>query len=216
MPSFFYRNYFKIDVVLSTAQTQKHPENIRAQMYRLCRARWWAEPGVMLRLLERRFGDRSEFQLKRRIEAEERSKTHIYVLADDDCLLDGMNPIVLKACEIMDRHPQFAILSLWPVNSKLNNWRPSITELENNCVDGSVYEDEEVLEHVSVGGIRFMRKGAMKEWPPMKPGVPYYDSIQCQYLRNNGFRSGYFRDIRMNHLGRNYSSIDPQYPGGEK
>src|SRR5512137_2289624 len=121
MPSFFFRNYFKIDVYLTTAQTKKPVEDIRAAMFKLCRARWWMEKGVMLQIIERRWQDKKEFQRGRRVEAEQRASTDIYVLADDDCLLDGYTPIMLKGCEIMDRHPQFAILSLWPVNSKLNN-----------------------------------------------------------------------------------------------
>lgn len=203
------------DVYVCTTTVRKHTSpklrafniwGLRRQMLNLVYFRWLLELEARVHQIGSRWRNREEFQRERRMRAEEDARSDIYVCADDDCLITGEDQIIARAKDIMDRHPQFAILSLWPVNATIYRWTPGIKDLER-CVDGSVYEDEEVIEHVSVGGIRFMRKGAMKEWPPIEPGSAHYDRIQCDYLRSIGYRCGYFLDIGMNHIGENYTTL---------
>jgi len=180
-------------------------ERVRRGMYEACYRRWQMEPGKFLSVIGR-FYKKIEFQRDRRMIAEKKSTTEFYVLADDDCLLESMEPCLNKAVDIMQRHPGFAMLSWKPINADIISWRP-IPEENKSLVGGDVFEDDEVAEHVSVGGIRLIRKGAMKDWPALTPNRPAYDNIHCARLRELGWRSGYFRNLRQLHIGRHYSFI---------
>ena len=147
---------------------------------------------------------RTNFQVVRRLDADRSAQSDVYVCSDDDCFPEH-EPFVKKAREIMEEYPQFGIISLWPNNSTLNRWTPEPEEAARVCVDGNVFEDDKVMEHVSVGGIRFCRQGILKEWPELVGKT--YDSQHCQALRDAGYRSGYFKDIKFNHLGRGYSTV---------
>lgn len=137
----------------------------------------------------------TEFQVERRREAENMAMTDIYVLADDDCMPIGLN-FFEKGVKVMEGHPEFAILSAWPSNAVIHPWTPE---------EGTAFEDEDVMEHVSVGGIRFCRKGAMKKWP--KAHGAFYDREQADYLRGEGWSVGLMRQVRMNHFGESYSTV---------
>lgn len=152
--------------------------------------------------------DSTSFQRERRIYADVNS-TDIYLCVDDDCLLASPEPFIEKAVDVLRRHADFGILSVWPSNSELHPWTPGPEELARNCVGGRVYEDDEVMEHVSVGGIRICRPGLLKDWPLMTGRT--YDSQHCAALRAAGYRSGYIKPhiALMNHLGRNYSQVWP-------
>ena len=175
---------------------------LRSFMAETCLARWHLEPDTHLTEL-RDGGDPGGFQLKRRQLAADMADSPIYILADDDCLPEKPEPFVRDCLEILSHYPEFAVLSLWPSNSTLHSWKaddipgytPTVTE--------------DVLEHVSVGGIRFCRKDAFTDldWPPLQGKT--YDSQEAQALRNAGYRVGYFRNFYMNHLGRNYSQVWP-------
>jgi hypothetical protein len=83
--------------------------------------------------------------------------------------------------------------------------------MEAGCFRGGkrshVYEDHDVIEHVSVGGIRVMQAGAMKDWPQMEPGIAGYDRVQADYLRSKGYRVGYLKRFVMNHVGEGHSTV---------
>lgn len=192
---------------------------LRRYMGYLCRERWEAEEGVRLRP---RVGYGQEFQHERRKIAEIDSRSDIYVVADDDCFPQA-EPFLAEGVRILEEHPEFAILSMMPSNAKINPWRPpgreyeipsrSIVESISDgpfTVDGvyelrAVYEDDDVMEHVSVGGIRFCRRGCLEEWPPFTG--PGYDREQADALRAAGYRVGYFKHLKMNHLGEGYSTV---------
>ena len=167
---------------------------IRQQMLNLCLKRWESEPISMIHICGS-LGYEG-FQLKRRQDSEKYSHGDIYSCADDDCFPQS-EPFVEKAVEIMEKHQQFGILSLWPSNCIINHWSPG---------DGyEVFEDDEVMEHVSVGGIRFCRKGIVKEWPPQTGKG--YDREHCEAIRAAGYKVGYFKNLKMNHLGEGYSTV---------
>ena len=176
---------------------------IRLGFLMACMARWEKEPGTVLKTIH---PATKNYQVMRRVLADEKATTKIYICTDDDCLPDA-EPFVQRAVEIMEKYPEYGILSLWPNNSTLNPWTPEPEEAAKICVGGTVHQNEEVMEHVSVGGIRFCRKGILKHWP--RAHGKTYDSEHCAGLRAGGYRVGYFRSIYMNHLGRGYSTIWP-------
>jgi hypothetical protein len=137
-------------------------------------------------------GVEGEFQKERRVVADDLGGS-IYIVADDDCLFLGS---VGKSLELMRSHPGFAILSAKPINAKINLWTPE---------DYETCQTDDVQEHVSVGQIRFCRKGALTEWPAFVG--PGYDREHCNALRDAGWRVGYMQDIKMNHLGEGASTV---------
>jgi len=143
------------------------------------------------------------FQRERRIIADQEAKSDIYICADDDCLPES-EPFIQKALAIMGRHPDYGILSLWPSNEHIHPWTPPDEE-KPLLVSGVAHHDTEVMEHVSVGGIRFCRKGVMGEWPALEGRG--YDGTHCMALRKAGYRAGYFLDILMTHVGKSYSTV---------
>lgn len=142
------------------------------------------------------------FQRERRRFAELSSTTSIYLCSDDDCILSAPPSAMLTQHiqRIFDAHPEFAILSALPRNATIQPWTP----------EGYVtQESEDVLEVASAGGIRFMRRGAMGDWPPLADGESGYDRIQSDWLRARGMRVGYLRHIGMIHLaeGLEFSTV---------
>ncbi len=182
--------------------------DLRRAFFQATMARWREEPGSKLIVLAPTLLNCSpyDFQKKRRIEAEaiataQYPDTDFYVLADDDCLPESPEPFLDKAAEMMALYPQFAVLAGWPTNSEPVPWTPDWPEY------GPAVSDENVMEHVSVGGIRFRRKIPDFEWPDQLAKT--YDSQEAEGFRKLGLRSGFLRNIRYNHLGRNYSTVWP-------
>ena len=146
--------------------------------------------------------DLKSFQRERRIIAEELARTKYYLSTSDDVLPDVTTFDTSKAQAIMESHPKFAILACWPLNETINRWTPNNYE---------VFEDDDVMEHYSVGTISFIRKGAMLDWPKMGEGRGY-DSIQCEYLRSHGWRVGLLKNMGCVHLGKGFSTVTPCSP----
>lgn len=136
----------------------------------------------------------AKFQQFRRMEAD-RMGGKFYILADDDCL--PLQPeVITVGLAVLKAHKQFSILSLWPQNANIVEWTPEGYQTKN---------DADVLEHVSVGGIRFCRKMPFSIWPPVTRAG--YDAEHCQAIREAGYRVGYFRNLKMNHLGEGHSTL---------
>lgn len=203
-------------VFLSTLEEK---DALRTLFYKTCMERWGGEGPFHSMILSER-GQGGVSQLYRRTVAENNAETDIYVLADDDCLPQA-EPFLDEGVRILEEHSDFAILSMMPTNCKINPWKPDVllvkgVPMTNIGPGGFVqvedysdvrplipYEDADVMEHVSVGGIRFCRKGCLEEWPPFVG--PGYDREQCDALRAAGFRVGYFKNLTMLHLGEGYS-----------
>lgn len=178
----------------------------RLAMRNLCWMRWRREEKVSYRHISPLSLDipESSFQRERRVHADLHSMGSTFILADDDCLPLSL-AFVERAVDILERHPEFAILSLWPSNCVINRWTSKKPLSQIYTLAGDVYEDEEVMEHVSVGGIRFCRKGSLQEYPPMLNKG--YDMEHCIALREAGYRVGLFKQIKMNHIGEGYSTV---------
>lgn len=143
-----------------------------------------------------------EFQMWRRVLAEERAHGPAYILADDDCLLHWGNDVDSLADTLLKT--EFAILSVWPANATIQRWTPE---------DYKPVEDDKVMEHVSVGGIRFCQRlgrhkyGVSVPWVWPKQLGPGYDAEHCAALRFYGWRVGYFKNAKMDHLGEGQSTV---------
>jgi hypothetical protein len=190
-----------IDVFLTTADYTNQPHSrLRYCMANVAHARWelesWAEVEVVTP--QTLICNNREFQRRRRMYAEEHTNTKIYVVADDDCLLEPPPIDYDTIRKLFLDYPDFAILSAWPGNCVIHEWTPE---------DYKPVSNAEVCEHVSVGGIRFCRQGAMKHWPEMEPDSPGYDRIHAEWMRSNGWRVGYMRNVREIHMGEGYSSV---------
>jgi len=133
------------------------------------------------------------FQFLRRSEAEATATTDPYIIADDDCL-PLQDDFCERGLEIMGRHAEFAILGLRPITSTLHAWTPE------NYVP---YVDDEVEEHVSVGGVCFVRQGIKM---PISDSNRY-DRIMADSIRESGKRVGFFKHLTLNHLGHNFSTL---------
>lgn len=139
--------------------------------------------------------DPCEFQRERRIYAESMAGAN-YILTDDDCELVSPK-MIWNGFETLDNNNDFAMVSAYPLNANINPWTPEIYEPRTSA---------EVMEHVSVGGIRFVRIGAMtKGWPPLRSIG--YDADHCQRIRECRFRSGYAMKVQMIHHGEGHSDI---------
>lgn len=140
--------------------------------------------------------DNFSFQKIRRAAAEVMAKSEIYILADDDCSL--ITPLELGIQALRSRD-DFALVSAFPANCNIERWTPE---------DHEPYEDMNLMEHYSTGGIRIIRRGCMvKGWPEqVRVG---YDSEHCEALRSSGYRVGYAQHCRMEHWGEGKSSIWP-------
>lgn len=185
-----------IDVFLCTITGS---DFLREAMADLCLRRWMQISGVNLIEINEDILECSplEFQRQRRIFADEHAKSSIYVVADADYLLPS--DFDIQACvNVMLKHESFAILSVMPSNCLINPWTPEVYVVD---------ETAEVMEHHSVGGVRFCRKHVVTNWIPMQPGFPGYDAIQCEQIRQENRRSGFFKNHSALHLGEGFSSV---------
>ncbi len=166
---------------------------IRYKMAQLC-VEWWIQDGNEVTIVNpEKLGCTVEaFQSVRRIWANQHAKDTVYVLADDDCLpvTPGFTESMLQ---LMDQYPSAGILTPWPTNAVIQRWTPEGYQ---------PLEDDNVMEHISTGNIRFSRKHHLS-WPAQRRSG--YDMEHCAMLREDGLISGYARNIKMNHLGEGYT-----------
>lgn len=168
---------------------------VRDETTEICLAAWGGRP--LFHLTPKLLGvSNAEFQKARRTHADEHSDGPYYIVADDDCM-PYMERVDLSLIEsTMDMYPEFAILSMWPDNAIIQKWTPE---------DYVPYADSMVEEHVSVGGIRVCRKGLLKDWPELVGNA--YDMAQCEAVRASGKRVGYFKNLKMIHLGEGRTTL---------
>ena len=185
-----------IDVYFCTidyARTDTKFAALRHAYAEACRCRWEMEPQVRLHVL---YGENDSFQWERRVKADSLSRSEIYGCVDDDVLIvDRVLPLqhIMGAFE---DHPDFAILSAIPMNCNIVPWTPEGYKAQI---------DSTVMEHVSVGGMRFCRKGTMKDLP--KTTSKSYDGQQSEWLREKRMRVGYLRQVPMFHAGEYFSTV---------
>ena len=136
------------------------------------------------------------FQKARRQYAEANALGKFYILVDDDCLPSENNDTIQFILEDLETHPQFGIISAWPIESTMGRWTPEGYE---------IFEDAHVIEHHDVGGLRFVRKGCMKDWPEQtRLG---YDYEHCEALRAEKWLVGHSKHGKYLHFGEGQSDL---------
>lgn len=137
------------------------------------------------------------FQLYHRTEAERRSTTPVYCVADDDCMPLG-NTFLEDAEAMMHRYQDFGLLAFSDRGGEIGP------------LGGKWFEDENIFETASAGGIYLMRKGIVK-YPE---SADWYDDVMVgDQFKAKGLKVGYLKNILMNHLGFRLSSCFPERTG---
>lgn len=183
----------KVDVFFCSAL---NGDGLRNKMRHLCQARW-NSMGDMINLSLLAPAVLTDFQRRRRIVADHTANSEVYIVADDDCFLPARFNL-FKCLELMQMNPSFSMISLMPQNAFIAEWTPTNYQTIGNY---------DIMEHVSVGGIRFCRKGHLIDWPPMDPKTPGYDLIHADAIRKTGKRVGYYRHFSQIHLGEGFSTV---------
>jgi hypothetical protein len=125
--------------------------------------------------------------------AEHYAESDPYIICNDDNLPYGQD-FVSKGLAIMDRHPDYGVISGVVVNG-----------------EGSEFElnGPEVKEIHAVGGLVFLRKGLVTEFPPLEDC--FWDGERHKQVINKGFKSGYAKDLPYLHMGAHFSVANPAF-----
>lgn len=148
-----------------------------------------------------------------------------YIVTDDDLpMVPGLRvrdhgSEHLSWAEYMPRvfeaRPKLAVLSALPSPGAMDPWvtRAFLQDIAPHMTEElrqALYErlqlpgfDDEVWTVGNVGGLRFMRRGAVTdEIPPMdREAGGGYDSTLCHWLRQQGWQVGYSKRIAATHIG---------------
>ena len=153
-----------------------------------CRYRWYAERECNI------YPVPFDNIMEGKKEAEEKSKSPIYVVTDNDCLPLGKD-FVKQGVEILNRHPEYGLLAAANI-------------CEGEFCSGSIWQaGDEVECRDIVGGVAFVRKGILNEFQMCEP--PYVDRTICDKMRSKGYKTGIMPHLRFNHLGAGYSLANP-------
>lgn len=158
---------------------------LRRAMSKVCWNRWAMESGCCLIGLK-------DDTIKSKKKAEHISRSSIYVIADNDCLILGER-FVEKGLEIMGRHPEYGLLAATSICDGL-------------YPNGLLGNREEVVPS-QAGGVAFVRKGILTEFNLCQPD--HVDDIICSEINRKGFKTGYMTGLRFNHIGAGYSITSP-------
>ncbi len=183
------------DVFICSIPKEK---DIRYYLLQACFIRWDSDNECRLHYLTpgSEWLTNDNFQKERRVVAQKLASSDIYILTDDDCMPIGPD-FIARGLAVMQSHPEFGILAAMNVMNK-NDTMPYTGK----------FIDEDVWECHAVGGVRFCRKGIIKEWPELvDPGS--YDCQHQEALEKAGYKAGYLRKVLMNHLGYGLSTHWP-------
>jgi hypothetical protein len=123
--------------------------------------------------------------------AEKHSKSDPYIIANDDTLIYGQD-FVGNGLRIMKKYPEFGCVS------------GAVTNGDQFQLDGP-----EITEIHAVGGLVFLRKGLVTEFPPLEDA--YWDIERHRQVVAKGFKSGYTRMCPYLHMGANFSVANPAF-----
>lgn len=131
------------------------------------------------------------FATKSLLVAEAMAQSDPYIISNDDNLPYGQD-FVEKGLDIMARHPEYGVIS----GVVTNGHEPYDTE-------------NEVHEIHAVGGLVFLRKGLVTEFPPLED--PYWDLERHRQVTAKGFKSGYSHRLPYLHMGAHFSVANPAF-----
>lgn len=123
--------------------------------------------------------------------AENHSESDPYIIANDDALIYGQD-FVENGLKIMEKYPEFGCVSGAVVNG-----------------DQFRFDGPELTEIHAVGGLVFLRKGLVTEFPPLEDC--HWDVERHRQLVEKGFKSGYTRKCPYLHMGANFSVANPAF-----
>jgi hypothetical protein len=124
--------------------------------------------------------------------AERMAETDPYIICNDDNLPYGQD-FVSKGLALMERNPEYGVVSGVVTNGH-----------EPYATDGP-----EVTEIHAVGGLVFLRKGLVTEFPPLEDC--FWDGERHKQVIAKGFKSGYARDLPYLHMGAKFSVANPAF-----
>jgi len=135
--------------------------------------------------------------LERYFEAERLSTSDIYIVCDNDIMLE--KPDTLKRLEeTMRKYPELAILGL--------GWRKDM-EVERNS-SWKLGEMDDVWEFKSAGGCLAIRKGILKDLGFKMEFENYGDDrVLGETVRQLGYKVGIAHKLLMYHLGNEYTTF---------
>ena len=114
-----------------------------------------------------------------------------YIICNDDNLPYGQD-FVEKGLDIMARHPEYGVIS----GVVTNGHEPYDTE-------------SEVHEIHAVGGLVFLRKGLVTEFPPLEDA--HWDIERHRQVTAKGYKSGYSHRLPYLHMGAHFSVANPSF-----
>lgn len=171
---------------------------LRSGMATSCVARWLMQEDANIIILYTRsyrgylncnslslYPDTFHMESKRFAEAT--STTPIYVVADDDCLILGKD-FVASGVRVMEDFPKYGILTATSIS-------------DGDC--RMIGMPSIPLERHAVGGVAFIRKGILKEFPSC--AVDKVDETICEEITAAGYKAGVLPACKFNHLGAGYS-----------
>lgn len=135
---------------------------------------------------------KEEFWISSKAYAEQKAKSDVYVVLDDDHLPIGAD-WVQAGKKAMEHHPDFACLSSWSINGEVP----------------SKVGDEWVWEDTCTGTPYFIRKGILNPAKMPVGTLPSYDTTLSEHIRSQGHKIGFLRQVRHNHLGYGFSQVIP-------
>jgi hypothetical protein len=124
-------------------------------------------------------------------EAERMTESDPYIICNDDNLPYGQD-FVTKGLDIMARYPDYGVIS----GVVTNGHEPYDTE-------------NEVHEIHAVGGLVFLRKGLVTEFPPLEDC--FWDGERHRQVIAKGFKSGYSHRLPYLHMGAHFSVANPLF-----
>lgn len=126
--------------------------------------------------------------------AENNAESDPYIISNDDCLIYGQD-FVQNGLRVMRNNPDFGCVS------------GAVTNGDQYQLDGP-----EIHEIHAVGGLVFLRKGLVKEFPPLEDC--YWDLERHRQIVQAGFKSGYSKWMPYLHLGARFSVANPAFCDG--
>lgn len=123
--------------------------------------------------------------------AESSAKSDPYIIANDDTLIYGQD-FVENGLKIMEKYKDFGCIS------------GAVTNGDQFQLNGP-----ETTEIHAVGGLVFLRKGLVTEFPPLEDC--YWDVERDRQVKAKGFRTGYTRMCPYLHMGANFSVANPAF-----
>lgn len=201
--------------------------HLRLAMVNLALTRWLMDPDVNVQLIVHKdsmgidtFSDtfkihipsKEPFCVESKKIAEALAKSDVYVLADDDQLIIGKDWVerglgIHENFEGTDS--KFAFLAARSICGEVPDasliGEPSIL----------IYSGQAATHPSnSVGTPYFIRKDLITDFPASDAqGGGSYDTIFSKHCIDKGFKVGFMRDLRFNHLGNSYSACVPNHWG---